>query len=127
MFAFAYKEENNMIRLILIAVIQSVFLAGAQLLLKLGLNKLDVFSMSWNYFKGYVSWQIISAVVMFIVALILWLYMLKNFKLSLVYPLTSISYIFTMILAIIFLKETVSWMSFVGVVLIMAGVALLAC
>lgn len=115
-----------MIKLMLIAVIQSVFLAGAQLLLKLGLNKVDAFSMSWNYFKGYVSWQMILAIVMFIVALILWLYMLKNFKLSLVYPLTSISYIFTLILAVIFLKETVSWISFVGVVLIMAGVGLLA-
>lgn len=114
-------------KLFVIAFVQSAFLAVAQLFLKLCLERVTTdFKLSWSYLKEYVSWQIGASAVTFFIAMLLWFYMLKNFNLSMVYPLTSISYIFTILLAMFFLGESIPLIRWVGVILIMVGVALLA-
>ena len=53
------------------------------------------------------------------------MYMLKHFPFSIVYPLSSLSYIFGMIAAILIFREQVEWSQWLGVLLIMAGSALM--
>ncbi|MGQ9919793.1 MAG: EamA family transporter [Desulfobacca sp.] len=54
----------------------------------------------------------------------LWLALLSWCDLSFVLPLTALSYVFTAVLAIIFLGETVSPLRWAGTILICVGVAL---
>jgi len=57
--------------------------------------------------------------------LILWLAVLSNLKVSYIYPLGSISYIVVVILAVVFLGESITWLRMGGVCLIVAGCFLL--
>ncbi len=115
-----------MFKLIIIAIIQSGFLAVAQYFMKLGVDRVGDYSTTWSYFRSYLNWQLGVALLLYIIAMMIYLYMLKNFKLSLVYPLTSISYIFTILLAMFLLGEAVPVVRWVGVFFVMLGVGLIA-
>jgi len=58
-------------------------------------------------------------------ASLLWFYILRHHTLSLAYPLLSISYIFGLLASILILHEPVPPVRWLGVLLIMSGVALL--
>ena len=115
-----------MFKLIIIAIIQSAFLAVAQYFMKIGVERVVEYSMTWAYFRSYMNWQLGLSLVLYIIAMIIYLFMLKNYDLSIVYPLTSISYIFTILLAMFLLGETVSVVRWVGILLVMLGVGLIA-
>ncbi len=113
-------------RIIPLALIQSFFLAGGQVLLKLGMAASGPFSWSWSFFKSQLTnWWFLGCGISFSVATVLWLYILKHFPFSIAYPLSSISYIFGTIAAILVFHEHVSVGQWVGVLLIMAGSALM--
>jgi len=52
---------------------------------------------------------------------VLWLYSMTNLDISFMYPLASLSYVLTTILAIILLKERVIPMRWIGLTMIVAG------
>ena len=109
-----------------LALLQSVFLAGGQVLLKLGLSVSGPFHWSWSFFRSQLTnWWYLGCGIVFAIAGVLWLYLLKHFPFSIVYPLSSISYIFGMIAAIFVFHEQVNVSQWIGVLLIMAGSALM--
>jgi undecaprenyl phosphate-alpha-L-ara4N flippase subunit ArnE len=59
-------------------------------------------------------------------ATVLWMYLIKQFPFSMVYPMISISYIFGMLAAIYIFHEIVPAIRWLGVLLIMGGVILIA-
>ena len=65
-----------MFKLVVMAFIHSLFLAGGQLLLKMGLDRVDRISLKWVYLKVFLSWQLGLSVMSFLLAMLLWLYML---------------------------------------------------
>ena len=108
-------------------MIQCMFLAAGNALLKLGLERAGDFSMTWKYFRDlFTNWWMLGSGLSMIAAIILWFYILKNNELSLAYPLISISYVFATLAAIFFFHETVSVVRWVGILFIMIGVAFLA-
>jgi len=111
-----------MIRLVILAIIQSIFLAGGQVLLKLAMAGIGEFSWTWSYIKKILGWQFSLSVVTLLLAGVLYVHMLKNYDFSVAYPITSISYIFGMLGAAFILHETIPFMRWIGVVLIVAGV-----
>ena len=115
-----------MFKLIITAVIQSAFLALAQYYMKIGVDRLVDYSMSWAFFKSLMNWQLGLALLLYIIGMVIYLFMLKNYDLSVVYPLTSISYIFTILLAMFLLGESVSVVRWMGILLVMLGVGLIA-
>ena len=115
-----------MFKLRITAVIQSAFLALAQYYMKIGVDRLVDYSMSWAFFKSLMNWQLGLALLLYIIGMVIYLFMLKNYDLSVVYPLTSISYIFTILLAMFLLGESVSVVRWVGILLVMLGVGLIA-
>ena len=115
-----------MFKLIIIAIIQSAFLAVAQYFMKIGVERVVEYSMTWAYFRSDLNWQLGLSLLLYIIAMIIYLFMLKNYDLSIVYPLTSISYIFTILLAMFLLGETVSVIRWVGILLVMLGVGMIA-
>ena len=113
-------------RILPIAILQSIFLAGGQVLLKLGLAASGPFSWSWSFIKTqFTNWWFLGCGISFAFATVLWMYMLKHFPFSIAYPLTSISYIIGTIAAILIFHEHVNVSQWVGVLLIMAGSALM--
>lgn len=111
-----------MFRLLILVAIQTAFLAGGQVLLKLAMAQLPKFSWTWSYFKAVVTdWWLAACGASFGIATVLWLYILKHFPFSQAYPLTALGYIFGMIAAIIVFGEHVPFARWIGVVLIVAG------
>ncbi len=112
-----------MLRFVLIAIIQSLFLSAGQVFLKLAMARMGVFEWSWAFFKDLLlNWPLAACGVGFGGGTILWLYMLRNFDFSLAYPITSISYIFGMAAAALVFHETIPTTRWIGVVLIVFGV-----
>ena len=101
-------------KLIPLALTQSLFLCGGQVLLKLALAVSA--SAPWFLLCG----------ISFGVATVLWLYILKHYPFSIAYPLSCMSYVFGMIAAILVFHEQVSWMQWLGVFLVMTGCVLIA-
>ena len=95
--------------------------------MKFAVNRMAKFSFSWTFFSELFTnlWLLASGICM-IVATVLWLYIIKHFAFSMVYPMISISYIFGMLAAIYIFHETVPVIRWVGVLLIMGGVILIA-
>ena len=109
-------------RLFLLAIIQSLLLAGGQVLLKFALAKMLPFSMSLAFWKSvFVNWQFAACGLCYGAGSILWFYIVKNYPFSMAYPLVSLSYVFGMIAAIVFFNENVDVMKWIGVLLIMLG------
>lgn len=113
-------------KIVPLALLQSVFLCGGQVLLKLGLAQSGPFHWSWSFFRAQLTnWWYLGCGVSFAVATVLWLYILKHFPFSIAYPLSSLSYLFGTLAALFVFHESVNWTQWVGVVLIMAGCALM--
>jgi len=116
-----------MFKLIGLSVVQCLFLASGQVCLKFALAKMAAFSWTWKFFRDFfTNWWMLGSGLSMLSASLLWFYILKNTDLSLAYPLISISYIFGTLAAVFIFHETVSPTRWLGVLLIMIGVALLA-
>lgn len=102
--------------------INIVFLATGQMLWKLGMSKIEEFNIVSIILNSY----IISGVVLYGLATLLWLYILSKEELSLVYPLQSITYVLGTILAIFIFHENVSLLRWLGITTIIVGATLVA-
>lgn len=112
-----------MIRLLILTIIQCVFLAAMQVFLKLAMGHVGTFSWTWAFFKSQLTnWYFLFTGICGLAAGLLWMYILKHFPLSSAYPMTSISYVFGMIAAILVFQESVSITKWIGVALIIGGV-----
>lgn len=109
-------------RLILLVVLQTSFLSGGQVLLKQAMFQLPKFSWSWSYFRAVATdWWLLACGVVFGIATVLWLYILKHFPFSQAYPMTAMGYVFGVVAAIFVFGETVTPWRWIGVALIVLG------
>ncbi|MBQ0073737.1 MAG: EamA family transporter [Prevotella sp.] len=116
-----------MLRLIILAIVQSTLLAFGQVFLKIALQRMEPFAWSAHFFKSALTnWTFALSGLSFASASILWMYMIKHFPLSVAYPLGSLSYAICLVTAVIFFHETVDYTKWIGVFLIMAGCAIIA-
>ena len=114
-----------MIKLIILMTIQSILLVFAQIFLKTGLARIEISKINIQLFINLISnYQIWLSVGCIGLGSATWLYVIKNYELSLAYPLVSISYIFMMFASISFFHETISPIRWAGVFVIMFGVFL---
>ena len=115
-----------MLKLVIIATIQSFLLASSHVFMKFAMVRMEKFTFTWAFFKDLLmNWQLASSGICFAAASIIWIYMLKNFEFSIIYPIISISYIFGMLAAIFVFHEAVPFTRWIGVGLIMIGVVFL--
>ena len=92
-------------RLLVYSLLQSVLLTSGQVLLKFSLQKMLPFG--WNgefWWSVFGNWQFAACGLCFGAASLLWMYILKNFPLSMAYPMVSLSYVIAMFFAILFLS-----------------------
>jgi len=76
----------------------------------------------WALFQ----WEIILAVLCLGSALVIWLFVLYQMDVSKAFPFISSGFIVVLLAAHYILHETISWWRWTGVVLIMAGISLIA-
>lgn len=109
-------------QLIGLSIIQSIMLSFGQLALKVALDNFPKFEWTGKFwFELATNWWLLTSGILCGGATILWMYILKNWPLSMAYPMASMSYIFALVFSIIFLHETVAWNRWFGVGLIMIG------
>lgn len=112
--------------MLLLVLLQTLFLAGGQVFLKLAMVKMPSFSFTAEYFKILLTnWWFLACGISFGVATVLWLYILKHYPFSQAYPLTAIGYIFGMVAALLVFGEQIPVARWIGVVLIVLGCALI--
>jgi len=112
----------SIIIVILIMIFSSFIGAIGSMLLKKGAES---FVIKLNI-KGIINilknWKIIVGLALYILATVFFIYLLKTQKLSLLYPMTSLTYIFATILAITVLKERMNIYKIIGILAIVIGV-----
>jgi uncharacterized membrane protein len=110
-------------RLILLMVLQSCFLVSTQVFLKIGMSKVNTdtlnFIMIWSLFKnGYVWLSLLSMAT----ASVIWFIVIKNYELSIAYPLVSISYIMMVFTSKMLFNEPITLAKLIGIAAIVIGV-----
>ena len=111
-----------MYKLIELVLLQTLLLAGGQVLLKLVMVRLGKFEWTMACIKAVLTdWRFPACGVCFSLALVLWLYILKKFPFSQAYPLTSLSFVFGMLASWLILGEAVPLSRWIGVILIVGG------
>ncbi|MFC1616522.1 EamA family transporter, partial [Patescibacteria group bacterium] len=109
--------------------INVILVSFAQILLKIGTGKVEKIFGEKNIFislsKIFSNPQIFIGTSLYVISLILWLYILSRSRLSMAYPIMSMSYIFVMVLSIYFLKENVGLMQWLGAFLVITGISLI--
>ncbi|MFH1228330.1 MAG: SMR family transporter [Planctomycetota bacterium] len=116
--------------LYVILILAIVFNAAANILMKYGMTKggsldgLKITEMLSKMAGNYILW---SGVGCFILALMAYSYVLSKMNLSVAYPImTSCGYAIVIVTSVFFLKETLNWVQVAGLVLITAGVWMVA-
>ncbi|MCQ2059004.1 MAG: EamA family transporter [Bacteroidaceae bacterium] len=116
-----------MLELIILVLIQSVLLVGAQSFLKISVEIFGKFSWSWSFFKqAFTTWQFPVSGIFALSSVVLWMYVLKKFPFSQAYPMLSISYIAGLVTSVIVFHEAVPATRWIGVAIIIAGCILVA-
>ena len=112
--------------MLFLVFLQTIFLAGAQVFLKLAMVKMPPFAFTFEYFKCmFTNWWFFACGLSFGTATVLWLYILKHYPFSQVYPLTAMGYVLGMIAAIFVFGEHIPIARWIGVVLIVLGCVLM--
>lgn len=116
-----------MLKLVLLSFFHCLTLCAGQVFLKISLSKTGPFRFSWGYFKDFLScWQWAACGASFLTACILWMYILKRYEFSLAYPITSMTFVFSILAGFLVFGEAVSVNKWVGVGLITLGIIVIA-
>lgn len=113
-------------RIIPYALIQCLLLTGGQVFLKFAMMRLPAFSWSREFWMSLLTnWQFAVCGVLFGLASLLWMYIVRQFPFSTAYPMVSLSYVFGMLAAMFFFHEEVSMVKWFGVAFIVLGCMLI--
>ena len=118
------------IKYFILTLIVTFLLALAQVLVKLGLNKIGGFNVTIKNFIFDIFPLLKSPYLWFgggtlLLSSLLWMKVLAKVSLSIAYPMISISYLFGMFFAKLIFKEQISINSWIGLTFIMIGVVLI--
>ncbi|MDK2908365.1 MAG: hypothetical protein PWQ87_823 [Candidatus Woesearchaeota archaeon] len=82
-------------------------------------------SFSFNPFKLIKNKMFISGVLLYLLSTALFIPALKGNELSIIYPLTALSYVWVVFLSALFLKERINYKKIFGIGMIITGVVIL--
>ena len=115
--------------LIVLMSLLGVGLAITQMLLKTFLKLFlsfqgEILDKIFLSVQSYLFWATLAS---FLVCSGLWIWILPRVKLSIVYPIISLSYVAMLFLAYFIEHEPIHWTNIFGVLLIIGGVIFLSC
>lgn len=128
------KERNklsltNSILLILLSISIAV---GGQMLLKIGINRIDIASSSgFNYvsqlFLGVIkSPLVITGLFLYVISAAVWLIVLSAVDLSFAYPFIGFTYVMVLLCSKFILGEEVNLIRWIGALIITVGVIVIS-
>lgn len=105
--------------------------AAAQLLLKIGMNRIGEFEFQLNNIfpiglQIATNLPIILGIGTYVVSVLVWLMVLSRVDVGVAYPMVSLGYIVTAIASYFFLAESLSALRISGILVILLGVFLVA-
>ncbi|MFH1545378.1 MAG: EamA family transporter [archaeon] len=125
------KEGFTLFSLILVFSCIVVAATG-QMILKTGMNEVGkitdlrgLLSME-NFGRMATNKFVVFGVMLYAFSAVLWLGALSSLDVSYAYPFISLSYVLVAILAFIFLKENISMVRWMGIIVIIIGVFLIS-
>lgn len=110
--------------LIVYSIFNALLTALAQILLKFGVNRIGTFSTgntSTFFMKALTSPLVWCGAGLYGLSLVIWLAVLSKTNVSVAYPLLSLTYVFSMILAMWLLGEKVVLWQWIGAACIILG------
>ena len=91
------------------------------------MSKMPSFAWTRDFWLSLLTnWYLAACGLLFGLASLLWMYIVKVFPFSSAYPMVSLSYVFGMLAAILFFNEEVSIIKWIGVMFIVLGCMLIA-
>lgn len=112
-------------KIILLILFNVILLTGGQLLWKKSLAAAGGISLH-NFLQVFMSPFVLAGLFLYVVATVVWFVVLSKADLSFAYPLQSMAYIVGMLAAWLILKEAIPVTRWVGVLIIMMGVAVVS-
>ena len=109
-------------RWILLTLVCVALLAGGQVLFKIAATGWRIDGWTLASVRGFLSPAMLVALVIYGLATVLWVYVLRSAPLSLAYPLFSLAFIVTPVAAHFLLGEPLTWRVLVGGIVILIGV-----
>ena len=105
--------------------------AGAQLLLKAGVQPLGALTVGWDTLlpvtlRVLAQWPIIAGLACYVISVGVWIVGLSRVEVSLAYPMLSLGYIVNALAAWWLFGEALGPMRWAGMMLILAGVLVMS-
>ena len=101
--------------------------ALAQIMLKLGMGKVVIDSITLeSLLRLFFNPFILAGMTLYVTAMLIWLYVLKNVEVSYAYPFTALGFVMVMAISYFFLAEQVTLLRIAGIGLIVAGIFLIS-
>lgn len=114
-----------MINLVIIASIACS--AMAQIMLKLGMGRVQIESVTFSSLLGlFLNPFIVAGMSLYVTAMLIWLYVLKHVDVSYAYPFTALGFVLVMAVGYFGLKEQVTTLQLIGMAFIIAGIFMVA-
>ncbi|MDF2935461.1 MAG: hypothetical protein K0Q90_834 [Paenibacillaceae bacterium] len=111
---------------VVLILLNTIILVSGQFLWKMGMQQNPgSFGSLAGIFRLFLSPYVLTGLVMYGAATVLWFFILSRVPLSLAYPLQSVAYILAVFGAYFIFHEPLSAAKIGGCVLILAGVALI--
>lgn len=111
------------LRQILLSVFTVMLLSAGQVLFKFASEKIDIQGKG-VIFGLLLNIPFIFAIIVYGIATISWILVLKTTPLRIAYPFAALAFIVVPLFAAIFLGEPLRWTTFAGALLIIVGVCL---
>lgn len=109
------------LRLFLLAALSAFIGSVGQLEFKRGAGGFEL-----NFYTLVTNFHLMSGVILYVFSTVIYIYVLKEGRLSIIYPIIATSYIWTTLFARVFLNEPVNMVTWIGILLILMGVTLIA-
>ena len=125
--------KGDRINMFAIALVMICVLLGAfgQIAMKKGMTQLDRIDGPADLLNPstvigiFENWYVMGGLLLYFFSAFLWLGALSTLDVSFMYPLLSLAYIVTAILAFTFLGETINMVRWLGIVLVVMGCILI--
>lgn len=112
---------------VVLVLMNAVLLVGGQFLWKAGMQSQQAdFSQLMGVARVLLSPYILSGLVIYGFATILWLYIISRVQLSLAYPMQSMAYVFAVVAAHYLFDEALTPGKIIGALVIVLGVSIIA-
>ena len=118
-------------RVVCLVLICAILLTTGQVLWKIGLQRIGGFNpkpgvIISSFVSLCLSPFVIAGVIVYVLATVIWLNILSNAPLSLVYPMMSISYVMGVIVAAALFREQVPCTRWLGTAVVCGGIYLIS-